>query len=209
MGSIASSSPLATRHKSALERAGWSSPALCAIRRTPMRHVTSPREVFPLIRKEWPAAEFWIVGADPPPSLRELSGIPGIKVTGTVDERQADPVRIGHLRLSASPRHRCEEQSSCRVCDENPCRRHPEQPSRHRCGERRTLPGRRNARRVRDGGRNASGQPAAGRHPCDNSRMLIEQHYSWCKYGAVLERALAGVRSKSHSSAIDMKECLA
>jgi glycosyltransferase involved in cell wall biosynthesis len=44
------------------------------------------RETFPLLRKRYPSAEFWVVGADPPDAVRELSATPGIVVTGTVDD---------------------------------------------------------------------------------------------------------------------------
>jgi sugar transferase (PEP-CTERM/EpsH1 system associated) len=42
------------------------------------------REVLPLVRARVPAAEFWIVGADPSPAVRALVGLPGVRVTGTV-----------------------------------------------------------------------------------------------------------------------------
>ena len=44
------------------------------------------REIFPKIRAEHPQAEFWIVGASPPPQLRGLGHIPGVHVTGAVDD---------------------------------------------------------------------------------------------------------------------------
>ena len=44
------------------------------------------REVWPQIRSAIPDAEFYIVGRDPMPPVRELDGINGIKVTGTVED---------------------------------------------------------------------------------------------------------------------------
>jgi glycosyltransferase involved in cell wall biosynthesis len=38
------------------------------------------REVFPLVRRAVPGATFEIVGIDPPPRVRSLQGIPGVKV---------------------------------------------------------------------------------------------------------------------------------
>lgn len=41
-------------------------------------------EVLPLIRRSVPSVRFQIVGADPPPRVRELARIPGVEVTGYV-----------------------------------------------------------------------------------------------------------------------------
>jgi glycosyltransferase involved in cell wall biosynthesis len=43
-------------------------------------------QIFPLIRRELPHATFAVVGADPPPPVRELAQVPGVTVTGTVDD---------------------------------------------------------------------------------------------------------------------------
>lgn len=42
--------------------------------------------VFPGVRREVPDAEFWIVGSDPNQEIRDLEKIPGIHVTGTVED---------------------------------------------------------------------------------------------------------------------------
>lgn len=42
--------------------------------------------VFPLVEREMPGATVAIVGADPAPAVRELGQIPGVTVTGTVDD---------------------------------------------------------------------------------------------------------------------------
>jgi len=42
--------------------------------------------VFPLVRKENPDAEFWIVGAEPSPNVKALAEISGVHVTGTVPD---------------------------------------------------------------------------------------------------------------------------
>ena len=42
--------------------------------------------VLPLIRLHIPDVEFWIVGRNPPASIASLSRIPGVTVTGTVDD---------------------------------------------------------------------------------------------------------------------------
>lgn len=62
------------------------------------------REVFPDIRDRHPGASFWIIGADPTKEVRSLVSIPGVVVTGRVDDVRAYaydaavsvcPVRIG------------------------------------------------------------------------------------------------------------------
>lgn len=44
------------------------------------------REVLPLVRKGRPQARFTIVGANPPPAVRDLGRSPGVSVTGFVDD---------------------------------------------------------------------------------------------------------------------------
>ena len=44
------------------------------------------RSVFPLVKKEVPHAEFWIVGSNPNQEVRSLAETPGIHVTGTVPD---------------------------------------------------------------------------------------------------------------------------
>jgi glycosyltransferase involved in cell wall biosynthesis len=43
-------------------------------------------EILPCIRAEVPDFEFTIVGADPPRAVRSLAGLPGVEVTGFVDD---------------------------------------------------------------------------------------------------------------------------
>jgi glycosyltransferase involved in cell wall biosynthesis len=48
--------------------------------------VSFSREVWPRLRERNPDLNFTIVGRDPAPEVRELASIPGIEVTGTVDD---------------------------------------------------------------------------------------------------------------------------
>lgn len=43
-------------------------------------------EILPLVRRAVPDVEFWAVGPDPTPRVRELARAPGIHVTGRVDD---------------------------------------------------------------------------------------------------------------------------
>jgi sugar transferase (PEP-CTERM/EpsH1 system associated) len=47
------------------------------------------REVFPAIKQKSPGATFWVIGADPGKEVRSLSSIPGVVVTGRVDDVRA------------------------------------------------------------------------------------------------------------------------
>ncbi len=44
------------------------------------------QKIFPKVRENVPDAEFWIVGRNPPPAVRALEGIPGVRVTGSVED---------------------------------------------------------------------------------------------------------------------------
>jgi len=43
-------------------------------------------DIFPLVRRVLPDVEFWAVGSDPTPRVRELGCAPGVHVTGRVDD---------------------------------------------------------------------------------------------------------------------------
>lgn len=44
------------------------------------------RPVFPKVRKVVPDVEFWIVGRDPAPKVKALGSLPGVQVTGRVED---------------------------------------------------------------------------------------------------------------------------
>lgn len=44
------------------------------------------QEIFPKVRKAVPRAEFWVVGRNPVPQVRALEALPGVRVTGSVDD---------------------------------------------------------------------------------------------------------------------------
>jgi glycosyltransferase involved in cell wall biosynthesis len=43
-------------------------------------------QVLPHVRKALPEVEFWVVGSNPPSEVRQLEAIPGVHVTGTVED---------------------------------------------------------------------------------------------------------------------------
>jgi glycosyltransferase involved in cell wall biosynthesis len=44
------------------------------------------RQIFPQVRKAIPDAQFWVVGSNPPPEIRQLEEVAGVHVTGTVED---------------------------------------------------------------------------------------------------------------------------
>ena len=44
------------------------------------------RRIFPKVRKTVPDAEFWIVGRNPVPKVKALASLPGVRVTGQVED---------------------------------------------------------------------------------------------------------------------------
>jgi sugar transferase (PEP-CTERM/EpsH1 system associated) len=58
------------------------------------------RHVWPIVRRRWPHAEFWIVGRDPARTVRRLSGTGGIRVTGKVDDVRP---YIAHASVVVAP----------------------------------------------------------------------------------------------------------
>jgi len=48
--------------------------------------ISFAERVFPIIRQKYPDAQFTIIGAEPPVSVRDLAKIDGVTVTGTVDD---------------------------------------------------------------------------------------------------------------------------
>jgi sugar transferase (PEP-CTERM/EpsH1 system associated) len=44
------------------------------------------KQVLPGVRAVIPEVEFWIVGSNPPPDVRQLGDVPGVHVTGTVED---------------------------------------------------------------------------------------------------------------------------
>ena len=58
------------------------------------------RGVFPAIRRGFPAARFYIVGARPTPEVRKLAELPGVSVTGAVPDMRP---YLAHAQLAVAP----------------------------------------------------------------------------------------------------------
>ncbi|HEY0420095.1 MAG TPA: TIGR03087 family PEP-CTERM/XrtA system glycosyltransferase [Acetobacteraceae bacterium] len=58
------------------------------------------REILPLLRARQPAPHFTIVGANPGPEVRALTGLAGVSVTGRVDDVRP---YVAHAAVSVSP----------------------------------------------------------------------------------------------------------
>jgi sugar transferase (PEP-CTERM/EpsH1 system associated) len=57
-------------------------------------------EAMPLLRGRQPAAEFWVVGANPGPGVRDLAKLPGVRVTGRVEDVRP---YLAHASLAVCP----------------------------------------------------------------------------------------------------------
>lgn len=58
------------------------------------------RDIFPMIAKAEPEARFYIVGSNPGKEVLQLSALPGIRVTGRVDDVRP---YLAHARLAVAP----------------------------------------------------------------------------------------------------------
>ena len=58
------------------------------------------REVFPAIRRRLPNATFYVVGARPAPSVKDLARLPGVRVTGAVPDIRP---YLAHGELAVAP----------------------------------------------------------------------------------------------------------
>ncbi len=78
------------------------------------------RQVLPCVQAAVPEAEFWVVGRDPSPKVRELAGLPGVVVTGFVSDirpyiAQATVV-VAPLRFGSGMRNKILEAWAMRKC---------------------------------------------------------------------------------------------
>ena len=78
------------------------------------------REVLPRVQAVVPEAEFWIVGRDPPPEVRQLALAPGVVVTGFVEDMrpyiaQASVVAVP-LRFGSGMRNKILEAWAMEKC---------------------------------------------------------------------------------------------
>jgi glycosyltransferase involved in cell wall biosynthesis len=78
------------------------------------------RDVFPQIRAAIPEAQFWIVGRDPTPEVKDLATLPGVVVTGLVPDIRPYKARAGvevvPLRFGAGMRQKILEAWSMEKC---------------------------------------------------------------------------------------------
>ena len=77
------------------------------------------QQILPRIRREYPDAEFWIVGSSPSPRVQELGKTPGVVVTGTVpvlsEYIRAAEVYVSPLRFGAGVKNKILEAMAADV----------------------------------------------------------------------------------------------
>jgi sugar transferase (PEP-CTERM/EpsH1 system associated) len=151
------------------------------------------KEVFPLIKKEVPGAEFWVVGANPPDSLKAISTFPGIRVTGTVEDVRPflhkSDVFVCPLRYGTGMKNKILAALAMKI----PVIATPNSVHGIKAvnDEHLLL-----AESPQDFVRQVScliGNPERTRMLTENGRKLIEEHYSWNAHGAALEQALVAL----------------
>ncbi|MBW2354862.1 MAG: glycosyltransferase [Deltaproteobacteria bacterium] len=78
------------------------------------------RDVFPQVQASVPEAQFWIVGRDPAPAVKELATLPGVVVTGFVRDirpyKAQAAVEVVPLRFGAGMRQKILEAWSMKKC---------------------------------------------------------------------------------------------
>jgi glycosyltransferase involved in cell wall biosynthesis len=78
------------------------------------------RDVLPLIRREIPDAQFWIVGREPAPAVRALAATPGVVVTGFVPDIRPFIARAGvvvvPIRFGSGMRNKILEAWAMQKC---------------------------------------------------------------------------------------------
>ncbi len=148
------------------------------------------REIFPLVKTQQPAAEFWIVGSNPPDSVTELAEVPDVYVTGTVaDVRpylQQSDIFVSPLRFGAGMKNKILTALSMQI---------PVVATPLSLSGLDTLDGEHllAASTPSDFAENIS---ALLKHPekrerlVDNGRAFVETQYAWRTHGAQLESAL-------------------
>jgi sugar transferase (PEP-CTERM/EpsH1 system associated) len=146
--------------------------------------------VLPLVRENWPTARFFIVGANPGPSVRQLARRSGVMVTGRVADvrpylAQSDVV-VAPLRIARGVQNKVLEAMAMG---------RPVVASSQGFLGIRAEPGR--DLLVADGAdatARAIGEVLEGRHPAMGvaARRLVECHYAWTAQLAGLDGLLAG-----------------
>ena len=151
------------------------------------------RDIFPLVKKEHPEAEFWIVGANPPDAVAELARTPGIHVTGTVAEvrpyLQQSDIFVSPLRYGAGIKNKILSALSMKI----PVVATPLSLSGMDLieGEHVLV--------ASDPDRFAGNISSLLKHPektarlVDNGRAFVESQYSWRAHAAQLEAALTAL----------------
>jgi sugar transferase (PEP-CTERM/EpsH1 system associated) len=162
------------------------------------------REVFPLVRQQWPSAEFWIVGADPPPAVTELSTMPGIKITGTVADVRpylyGSDVFVCPVRQGTGVKNKLLAALAMKL---------PVVATRDSLLGLRAIDGEHllAADTPQEFAKHVSSLLRKGPTAnalTENGRKLIEQHYSWRTYGAELEQALVGLVQDKKGAMVDV-----
>jgi glycosyltransferase involved in cell wall biosynthesis len=149
--------------------------------------------IFPLLRRQWPTAEFILAGADPVPAVRALAAIPGVRVTGTVPDLRPSiwsaAVYVSPLRAGFGVKNKILEAMALGT---------PIVATSHSLSGLDVVPGRHLLHADSDDDiaaavRRLLHEPALADRLAENARRLVEQRYTWtavaARYEAVLRQA--------------------
>jgi polysaccharide biosynthesis protein PslH len=156
--------------------------------------------IFPLIKREWPAAEFVIAGAAPVPAVQALGAIPGVRVTGTVADLRPNiwsaTVYVSPLSAGFGVKNKILEAMALGT------------PivatSRSLSGLADVVPGAHllhadSDEQIAAAVQRLLNEPALADHLAGNARRLVEQRYTWkavaARYEAVLGAVTGSVRA--------------
>jgi len=156
--------------------------------------------IFPLIKREWPAAEFVIAGAAPVPAVQALGAIAGVRVTGTVADLRPNiwsaTVYVSPLSAGFGVKNKILEAMALGT------------PivatSRSLSGLADVVPGVHllhadSDEQIAAAVQRLLNEPALADHLAGNARRLVEQRYTWkavaARYEAVLGAVTGSVRA--------------
>lgn len=160
------------------------------------------RTIFPLVRRELPAARLTLVGRDPLPEVLALGDLEGVRVTGYVDDvrpyLESAAIFAAPLRFGAGIQNKLLEAMSMAV---------PSVVSTLAADGLRTVDGEMPPVVVVDDDAAAANaivatlrRVAVDPTPDWAARAYVEQHFSWEASGASLARLIAAARAEWHEN---------
>jgi sugar transferase (PEP-CTERM/EpsH1 system associated) len=155
-------------------------------------------EVFPLIKRSLPWARFRIVGADPPPRVRQLAEIPGVEITGYVpsvtEHLQRATLAVSPLLAGSGMQNKLLEAMACGT----PVVATPRSTGGLAAQDGHHLMIAENASSFAEQVLRLLRDPGLRLWMGRNARRLVEERYSWELSVATLEKVYQGAMSAEY-----------